>query len=140
MSVHVFSYTWLFVTPCTVANLAPPNPWGFSFKSTVVGCHFQLQDLPDRIKHCISNIGRWIFFATVATRRFCTATCMHKIRRISVNNSNGFPKHIGIIFSRYWHSMVKMCMRELIHFHKAVLATVQKTINISIRLETEDCA
>ena len=47
-----------------------------------------------------------------------TATCIHKIRRINVNNSNSFQKHIGIIL----HSMVKICMHELVHFLKAVLS------------------
>ena len=96
-------------------------PWGFSFKNTGVGCHSQLQGI-FLTQGSNLHLQHWQvdFLLLCLLGSSITATCIHKIRRINVNNSNSFQ--IGIIFSRYWHSMVKICIHELIHFHKAVLS------------------
>ena len=94
-------------------------PWGFSFQNTVVGCHFQLQGI-FLTQGSDLHLQHWQvdFLLLCLLGSSITATCIHKIRRINVNNSNSFQKHIGIIL----HSMVKICMHELVHFLKAVLS------------------
>ena len=46
VKVKSLSHVWLFVTPWTVATRLL-HPWDFPGKSTGVGCHFLLGDLPN---------------------------------------------------------------------------------------------
>ena len=118
---HVLIHVWLFATLRTVAGYAPLSV-GLFMQEYCGGLPFSTPgDLLDPgIKPASPALAGGFFTCLLGSS--VTATCIHKIRRINVNNSNSFQKHIGILVSRCRHSRVNMCMHELIHVHKTVLS------------------